>query len=442
MFAIGNALQAQDNWNLNRCISFALENNIGLKKMEVEEKLAVEDFRQSKRNLLPGLGVSGSSGLNFGRSIDPNTNEIVNTEVFTNNYSLSTQITLFNGFKMINQIDYQKYRKRVAEMNRLNAIDDLAFQVMNAYFDVLYFQGILKIAEKQVETSGMNLRKVEKQVELGMKSKTDWYEMRANYETEELNRIQAENSLKTANLQLRQHMNLSDTTQIVLSEEQSPMVSIPIPGKQDLFSSFLEWSPYYQSYQALVKASRKQLAISLSGLYPSITANGSIQSGYYNTNKDENGRIIGFSEQFDNNLNQYIGASLNIPIFNRWGRRSDIKKAKLEIAQAQNTLDEEKQKLYFEMANNLNELEAVEKEYNQYQKQLEADQLAYKAAEKKFEQGFVSVVDFYISKNRLANTESQVLKSGLQWEVKKKVLDFYSGKRFWEAPSDSPLGEN
>jgi outer membrane protein len=432
VFVAGNALIAQNNWNLSQCISFALKNNIGLKKMEVGEKLAIENFRQSKRNLLPGISASSTAGFSFGRSVDPNTNGIVNNQFFNNSYDLSASMTLFNGLKMINQIEYQKYVKQATEMNRLNAIDDLAFQVMTSYFDILYYQGILKITEKQVEASGINLKKVERQVELGMKSKTDLYEMRANYETEELKRIQAENSLKTANLQLRQYLNLTDTIQVTLVEEQSPMIAAQIPEQQSLFSSYLEWSPNFQSYQALLKASRKQLSISRALLYPSVTAYGSVQSGYYETNKDENDKTIKYGKQLDNNLSQYLGTTVSIPIFSKWSSRSEIKKAKLEVEQAQNTLDEQKQKLYFEMQNNLNDLEAIEKEYNQYQKQLEADKLAFQAAEKKIEQGVVSVVDFYIAKNRFANSESQVLKSRLQWEIKKKALDFYAGKRFWE----------
>jgi len=432
VFVAGNALIAQNNWNLSQCISFALKNNIGLKKMEVGEKLAIENFRQSKRNLLPGISASSTAGFSFGRSVDPNTNGIVNNQFFNNSYDLEASMTLFNGLKMINQIEYQKYVKQATEMNRLNAIDDLAFQVMTSYFDILYYQGILKITEKQVEASGINLKKVERQVELGMKSKTDLYEMRANYETEELKRIQAENSLKTANLQLRQYLNLTDTIQVTLVEEQSPMIAAQIPEQQSLFSSYLEWSPNFQSYQALLKASRKQLSISRALLYPSVTAYGSVQSGYYETNKDENDKTIKYGKQLDNNLSQYLGTTVSIPIFSKWSSRSEIKKAKLEVEQAQNTLDEQKQKLYFEMQNNLNDLEAIEKEYNQYQKQLEADKLAFQAAEKKIEQGVVSVVDFYIAKNRFANSESQVLKSRLQWEIKKKALDFYAGKRFWE----------
>jgi len=431
-FVVGNALVAQNTWNLSRCISFSIENNIGLKKLDVQQKMATEDLSQSKRDLLPGISASSRAGISFGRSVDPNTNDIVNNEFFNNSYDLGASMTLFNGFRLVNQIEYQKFRKKATELNRLNAIDDLAFGVMNSYFDVLYYKGMLKIALEQVETSRINLKKIEKQVELGMKSKPDLLEMKANFESEELRRIQVGNSLKTASLQLKQRMNLTDTTEMVLDEEQSPMVITEKQDQQNLFLSYTQWSPYYQSFEAQLKASRKLLAISRSQLYPSLNANASMGTAFYETTKDDAGKTIGFSTQLDNNRNQYLGGAINIPIFSRWAARSDIKKAKLQVEQAQNTLDEEKQKLYFEMVNNLNDLEALEKEYNQYLKQQEADQLAFQASEKKFEQGLVSVVDFYIAKNRLANSVSQVLNARLHWEIKKKALDFYSGKRFWE----------
>jgi len=431
-FLAGNGLVAQNPRNLNECISFAIKNNIGLQNMHIREQMASEEVNQAKRNLLPGISASSRAGVSFGRSVDPNTNDIVTTDFFNNSYELGASLTLFNGFRQINQIEYQKYSKRAYELNRLNATDDLAFLVMNAYFEVLYNQGMLKIAVEQVKTSEMNLRKMEKQVELGMKSKTDLLEMHANYETEELRRIQVENSLKTANLQLKQRMNLTGSDELVLEEITGPVIVPEKPYQQNLFDEYTKWSPYYQSFEAQLQASRKALSISRSQLFPSVTAFGVMGTGFYETTKDNAGNTIGFSKQLKNNRNQYIGASINIPVFSRWESRSEVKKAKLLLNQAQNTLIEEKQKLYFEMANNLNELEALEKEYNQYVRQQEADQQAFQASEKRFEQGVVNVIDFYIAKNRLANSGSQVLKARLEWEIKKKVLDFYKGKRFWE----------
>ena len=140
--------------------------------------------------------------MNFGRSIDPNTNHYINTQFFNNSYNLRTSIAVFDGFRLQNQIKYQKFRKQISEYNQLNAIDDLAFSVMTSYFDVIYFEGMLEIAKEQVETSKLNLKTIEKQVEVGLKAKSDLLEMRANLEREELNRIQIENSRKTATFQL------------------------------------------------------------------------------------------------------------------------------------------------------------------------------------------------------------------------------------------------
>ena len=68
---------------------------------------------------------------------------------------------------------------------------------MTAFFDVIYYEGMLEIAKEQVEASKLNLKTTEKQVEVGLKARADLLEMRANLELEELNQIQFENSRKT-----------------------------------------------------------------------------------------------------------------------------------------------------------------------------------------------------------------------------------------------------
>ena len=183
---------AQQNWNLNQCILYAIENNINLKEYEILDQLSKEDLNQSKRDLLPGISASTNAGMNYGRSIDPNTNRYITTQFFNNSYNFGTSIAVFDGFRLQNQIKYQKFRKQISEYNQLNAIDDLAFSVMTSYFDVIYYEGMLEIAKEQVETSKLNLKTVERQAEVGLKAKSDLLEMRANLEREELNRIQIE----------------------------------------------------------------------------------------------------------------------------------------------------------------------------------------------------------------------------------------------------------
>jgi len=429
---VANTVWAQQNWTLNQCISYAIENNINLKEYEIMEKLSLEDVKQSKRDMLPGISASTSAGLNFGRSIDPNSNDYVNTEFFNNTYGLSSSITLFDGFRLQNRIKYQQFRKQASEYLRMNATDDIAFSVTVAFFDVVYYRGMLQIAKEQVEASKLSLKTTEKKVEVGLKAKTDLLDMRANLEREELNKIQIDNALQTATLRLKQLMNYISRDEMNLEDESSLVYSQEVEKPQQLFDQFSTWSPYFQSIEANLLATQKSLSLSRSALYPSIYASGSISTGFYETSTDDFGETIKFGDQFKNNKNQYLGASLSIPVFNRWAGRSNVKKAKLELERAQNNLEDERQKMFFEMVNNLTELKALYKEHSQYVKRTEVDELAFQAAEKKFDQGLIDINDYYIAKNRLATTKSQVLRSRTQWEIKMKTLEFYKGIRFWD----------
>ncbi|WP_319479948.1 TolC family protein [uncultured Draconibacterium sp.] len=429
---IGNTVQAQQKWSLNQCISYAIENNINLKEYEILEKLSLEEAQQAKRNMLPGIEATTGGGFNFGRSADPNTNDYINTKFFSSSFDLGSSIVVFDGFRIQNRIKYQQFRKQASEYNRLNATDDLAFNVMVAFFDVVYYKGMLEIANEQVEASKLSLKTTEKKVEVGLKAKTDLLDMRANLELEELNKIQIENTVKTATLKLKQLMNLVSAEEMQLVDESSVVINEKVAQPQQLFEQYTSWSPYFQSIEANVKATEKGLALSRSALYPSIYASGSIGTGFYETNTDGEGNTVAFADQWKNNKGKYLGASLSIPVFSRWSNRSEVKKAKLELQRAKNNLDSERQKLFFDMVNNLTELEALYKEHSQYVKRTEVDQLAFEAAEKKFDQGLIDINDYYIAKNRLANTQSSVLRSRTQWEIKMKVLHFYRGQRFWE----------
>ena len=381
----GYNLKAQQKWTLNQCISFAVQNNVNLKEYEIQEKLSSENLKQSKRNLLPGLSASANAGLSFGRSVDPITNDYVTTQFFNNNYNFASSIILFDGFRLQNQIKYEKFRKQQSEYNHLNAIDDLAFSVMTAFFDVIYYEGMLVIAREQVEASKLNLKTTEKQVEVGLKARSDLLEMRANLEFEELNQIQIENNIKTAVLQLKQHMNLISSEKLELVSVPESVFSMQNVNPQNLFDQFTKWSPHYQSFEASLKASEKNLSLNKSGLFPYISARGAINTAYSETNRRQGNEIVEFREQLKNNKNQYLGASMNIPVFSRWLNRSNVKRAKLQLEQAKTLLESERQRLFFEMTNNLNDLEALYKEFNQFEKQKEADTLAFRAAEKKFD---------------------------------------------------------
>ena len=427
-------LSAQEKWTLNECITFAIKNNLQLHNADLNENLAITNYNQSKWNLLPGIGGGTDAGMNFGRSVDPNTNGIINTSFFNNSYYLSASVDLFRGFMLQNQIKYQKFRKEAAKNNKIGATDELAFTVMNAFYNVLFYEELLKIANEQKALSELNVKKTQILVTTGLKSPTDLLEMRANFEKEELFCVQTSNNLSTSWINLKKAMNLPPEKQISLGIPDNISADVPeieanIP---DLFVQHSEWSPFIQAYEMDFRSSLKNISISKAEYLPSIRLQAAYNTGFYQTIKDVNNEVIAFGSQIQNNRRQFVGATMSIPIFSKNSVRFDVKRSKIASDQTKTKLDIAKQTLLYEMKGNYNELTASWKELQQAQKQLQADTLVFQAAQKKFNQGMINVVEFYTVKNRLANTTSQVLHSKLTYAMKKRILDFYKGKRFWE----------
>ncbi len=424
----------QEKWSLNDCIAYAIEHNLQSQRFGLMEQIAREDFNQSKRNMLPYIGASSNAGMSFGRSIDPNTNLIVNTEFFNNSYNLGGSIDLFRGWMLQNQIQYQKYRMQARSHEKQDNLDMLAFSIMTDFFEVIYYREMTGIAEEQVKLSEMSLKKAEKLSEAGLKARTDLLEVIANLEQERLFKIQVENRLEKALLSLKQKMNLPPDKPI---EPDSPTLPLIAPTYHQantarLFAQFSAISPGLQSALASYESMRQYVDIARARLYPSLVFNASANTGFFETNRDNNGKTIPFRSQVNNNRSQFTGLSLQIPVFSRGSSRSEVRKAKLYLKEAETYLEETKQQIWFEIQNNSNELASLAKEMEQTKRRLEADELAFNAAEKKFEQGLISTVEYFTAKNRLASTKSQTLQTRLQWEIKNRINEFYEGKRFWE----------
>jgi len=434
LLMLGLQVNAQERWSLKECITYAIKNNLQLHQADLSEQIASQSYQKSKWNLLPGIGAGADAGRNYGRSVDPNTNGIINTSFFNNSYYIGASVDVFRGFMLQNQIRYQKFRKESTKNYRENATDDLAFEVMNAFFNVVYQEEIQKIAEEQKAISELNVKKMERLVTTGLKAQTELLEVKANFEKDELLCIQSVNNIASAWIRLKKAMNLPPDQQITLAVVDENIITVDeiTTDIAELFKKHSQRSPYIQMFENEWKASLKDVNVQKAGFFPSLSLQAAYNTGFYETNKDASQRTISFNNQIKNNQSQFVGASLSIPIFSKRAVWFDVRQSKLLSEQAETKLNQSKQNLLYDMEQNYNDLTAAWKELQQSRNQLEADKLSFQAAQKKFDQGMINAIEFYTVKNRLASTTSQVFHSKLTLEIKKRTLDFYKGTRFWE----------
>ncbi|MET2985347.1 TolC family protein [Aureibaculum conchae] len=425
------SITAQKAWTLDECVAYAIEHNLALNNFKYNSNANKETYKQSIRNLLPNLNGYADYNIRYGRSVNDFTNDIINTDFFSNNYSLSSSVDIFQGFQKINSIKASKLLYKAAKEDVLQQKYLLAFRVMSAFYDIRFYEGLLIISEEQAEISQTNYNLVKRQVELGLKAGADLYEAESVLLTDQLAVTQSKNSLEAAQLKLIQEMNLEGETTITintalseLSEAENNNLTIETDSVYNTATNFI---PLIKAEKLRTEAAKKEVAIARGNLYPSISLFAGYGTGYYETNVDDANQIIAFNTQFKDNASKYVGVSLNIPIFNRWANRSNIKQQKIELQGANNSLDIQKQELYKLIQQLVQDQKSFSVEVEQSTKKMKAQELSFSIAQKKYEKGMISSIELYQAKNLYTKAQNENLQVKLQLKVTEKTLDFYKG---------------
>ncbi len=425
---------AQKKWSLDDCISYAMQNNLDIESQKIITEKQKERFNQSKRDRLPYVNGSTGYGINFGKSVDPNDNTVTYNNYASNSYSVSAGIILFEGFVQNNRIAYNRFIYLAGVENERNMKVEIGFKVMDEFHNTLYYKGLLEIVKEQKALTELNLKKIQKEVEVGLSAKTDLLEIEARMADEELVVIRTENNYRASLLNLKRAMNYPVNEALDLQEiEDAELIQYPVFENADsVFSMALQHLPSVRAKMQQLNAVEKALAVAKGGVYPSLSLNGSYNTGYYETYKDDQDNVIAFKDQVKNNVSKSIGVNMSIPIFNRWYARSEIKQRKLDLEKEKVDLDNYKNQLYYEIESYCQDLSAVSAEYLQAKKQSESNKLAFEVAQKKKDQGMFNIIDLYTSKNLLSNAQSELLRTKLLYLLKRKTLDFYLGKEIFQ----------
>ncbi|MEM8927403.1 MAG: TolC family protein [Bacteroidota bacterium] len=421
---------AQKIWTLDECVSYAIENNLQLNDFEFNTQSNKETYRQSVRDLLPTVSGFANYFIRYGRQVNPDDNSIVNTDIFSNNYSLDGSFDLFQGFLKINTLKASKFLYKATKEEHLQQKYLLAFRVMAAYYDIQFIDGLITISKEQVDISQTNYGLVKKQVELGVMAGADLYEAESLLFQDKLVLTQNENRLKVAKLTLLQAMNIEGESEITIQPELISNIENENPETADSDSIFFAAKAFMPSIKAQgyrVKAAKKTLSATRSSLYPSLSLSGGIGTGYFETQTDSLGATVPFRDQFRDNTFEYIGASLNMPVFNGWASRSRVKQQKIALERAKNRAKSTEQELYQIIQQLVQEHNALMAETVQTEKGMESQRLAFSIAQKRYERGIINAIELGRAKTLFATAQNQYLQAHLRLLVNNSTLDFYRG---------------
>jgi outer membrane protein len=419
-------VNAQKALTLDSCINYAWDNNFSIHTNELGVKIQQANLRQAKNELLPNLSFQTSYDKYFGRSIDPTTNNYIDVQFFNNGYSLSSSVDLFNGFVKLNTIGMQRLNLE-AERNKLQRVrNEVAFSVINSYFDVLLQQGLTAIALENFNLSRDQVGYTARFVEIGRKPGTDMLETEANMAADSFLLVQSYHLLEQATLALKYQMNYPVTGNLVIDTLVPSIISglIDTLSMEELFNAASSALPDLAASKNQMLAAKKAVQVTKGAFSPSLGLYAGWSTQYMETNRNEANRIIPYRDQIKNNSNEYLSLGLGIPLFSRFSRYTSLCRSKLQYQQAKIQYEDVSYKLKMGAEKALTEWRSARAEYESSLKQLAKSRKAYEAAEKKLEKGLINIIDFYLQKNKWFRAKTEVLRTGLQLMLKDRYIRF------------------
>lgn len=466
------AQRASDNWDLRHCIEHALEYNISIKQADIQARIAALQAKQAKNNIYPSLNGSSSTGVRFGRSIDPTTNSFSTSQFLYQNFGINAGVQLYSFGRLKNTTQVAKFNAEAALADVARAANDVSFNVATYYLQVLSSKEQLKISEVQISQTQNQFDITRKRVEAGVLPELNLAEVEAQLATDSSNYYASKGNYEQSLLNLRALLNLE--TDVLFGIETPAVDQIPIESFAELqpemvYDLALQYQPLQKANEFRIKSAQKSILVSKALMYPTISLGGNLSTNFSSSFKKITGGSFlgyspitgsepiitlsnvnyyvqnpiykltqtsrgfdqlwdGWSRQLDNNFGQNLGISLSIPIYNNHQAKINIQQAKLNLKSA----ELQKQQSDLTLRQNIyaaytNAITALQK-FNAGKKLVTSAQKAYDFAIKRYEVGLLSSLDLITNQNNLLKAKVQQLSNQYDYVFKMKLLEFYKGR--------------
>jgi outer membrane protein len=435
--SLNNILSAQKVWKLEDCINYALDNNLQIKQQVLNTRHNSNVLLQSKINLAPDLNAGAAHGFSWGRALDETTYEFTEDQrIMSTNANVSSSVSLFSGLQQFNTIKQNEFNLLVSLQDLEKLKNDISLAIAAGYLQILFNSELLGVTKNQLEITQMQVNRTSKLVNAGSLARGALLEIEAQAASEELNVINAANQLDISYLTLTQLLDLDSVGNFKIEipefgdiADQEILLTV-----NSVFSEANSLLPQIKSAEYQLASSERGLGIAKGARSPSLYLSGSYGTGYSDNRKQFNpstGQFdlpYSFSEQMQDNQSTTLSIGMRIPIFNGWSVNTNISNAKLSVMNSQLVLETERNNLYKEIQQSYADAVAARKKYLATQQALAAMEESFMYTEQKFEVGLVNTVDYNAEKNRLIQTQSDLLQAKYDYIFKIKILDFYRGK--------------
>ncbi len=453
---------AQQKFSLEGAIGYAVENNLQLKQAKLTTELDSENLLASRVSLLPDFNGSINQSNNFGRTINPTTNTYTNSNSHYLQGTLNGQLVLFGGFQKLNLIKENKYLLLSDNSRFEKSKNDVILNVLTFYLQILSYQDLIVSTRQKSEVSKQQLDYDQKKLAVGNITEGDLLQDQAQYAQDIQNMTIYQNNLDISRTSLLQYMNL-DLSQPLEVVRPDTLIVEGLHTTYDAIDVYKKASavlPNVKAEEYAADAYKKALEVARGALYPSLTLGTSLGTVYSPQYKNytqsavpsgqlsptpfitsisrepvlaetflSSSRTQAFHDQIKNNLSKYYGLNLNIPIFNGWQTRMQVRRAKIQYRQQLLVAEIARTTLNKTIVQAVIDLRASDKKYQADHSSTQALKRSFYYSQQRYNNGMLNSLDFNLAKSKFTVAEATEIQDKYDLIFKAKVIDFYLGNK-------------
>lgn len=416
---------AQQQWSLNDCINYALEQNISVKQAGLSTNKSEVYLTQTKSSRLPSLNASVNQNFNWMKSYDFATNSYGAYNPSDNqSLSINSSVNLYNGGRINQQVRQQELILKSSVYDSQTIKESVSVQILTAYLQVLYAHESVTNAKEQIVVTESQLQLAEERLRLGAVSQSDYLQIKSELASEKLTLANAQSNLDLARISLMQLMELPVNNSFDISSPKldSLLNQSITPSASDIYSQAIGFKPQIQSVLINTESAKIEEKIAKTGYLPTLSLSAAVGSNFVN-------QQYGYSypNQINNKMTPSVSLSLSIPIFQKNQVKSSVSIARIGVDEARLQESNTRNQLRKEIEQACADVVNAQAEYQANVDKYAASTESYSVATEKFKVGMMNSVDYLYEKNTLIKSESSLTQAKYTLVFRYKLLDFYKG---------------
>lgn len=463
------ASQAQTKWDLKRCVEYAQKNNVSVLQADVQARIAKLEVERTRLAQHPNISFGTNLGGQFGRSVDPTTNQFVNTQLIFNGLNLNASVPVYNWGALKLNKEIAAFNAAAAQLNVQSITNDIALNIATFYLQVLATKQQIEINKVQISQTQTQYQFTKLRVQAGALPELNAAEMEAQLARDSVTYVNSVANFEQAILQLKAAVNLS--MQEPFEVEIPPVESIYVETLAELEPNALHALainnlPLQKANLQTIKGLEKSVKLAKTQFYPTISAFAGLGTNFAGTSQELRGVNItgtratpytvnvggtnyviqepdfqvitgkrsffnmwqGYGRQLDNNFRQNFGFQINVPIANNGSAKLGLQRSELNLKAAQQTAQQNNLTLQQNIYQSYNNAVAATKRLALGKKSVELAEVSYNFAVKRYQAGLGTTLDVINSQNNLLRAKTELLNTTFDYVFRMKLLEFYKGQ--------------